>query len=73
MPSDQNSTAQIALHAKLIASEHSGPSALTPEAVRQSMKSARASFRFGLASGLVVGDIPDFLAPMPAEELADWK
>jgi hypothetical protein len=70
MPSDKPKNA---LRAKLIASERSGPSALTPEDVRQSARSAQGGFIFGLASGVKAGPIPDFLAPMPAEDLADWE
>lgn len=70
MPRDKS---KKALRAKLIASEHSGPSLLTPEDVRQSARSAQGGFLFGLASGMVAGPIPDFLAPMSEKDLADWE
>jgi hypothetical protein len=41
--------------------------------VRHSARSASGGFLFGIAAGMVAGDIPDFLAPMPAEDLADWE
>lgn len=61
------------LRAKLIASETSGPSLLTPEEVRHSARSANGGFLFGLAAGAVAGDMPDFLAPMTKDALADWE
>ena len=33
----------------------------------------KSGFRFGLLQGLVSGPIPDFLEPMPEEDLRLWE
>ena len=33
----------------------------------------RGGFKFGVLQGKLTGPEPDFLAPVPADELADWE